>query len=122
MELQLSSDSELQLLAILPIDFFFQILFSNGFVYLTSSCKVYNIFKINLSLQSSTFCYFIIIIIIIITIHLYSLLVFVINIVVLCLVSSHAQSADLMSIIITRQFSVIAVIIGHTLDVLLLPD
>ena len=81
---------------------------------------MYNIFKFNLSLQSSTFCYFIIIIII--TIHLYSLLVFVINIVVLCLVSSHAQSADLMSIIITRQFSVIAVIIGHTLDVLLLPD
>ena len=80
---------------------------------------MYNIFKFNLSLQSSTFCYFIIIII---TIHLYSLLVFVINIVVLCLVSSHAQSADLMSIIITRQFSVIAVIIGHTLDVLLLPD
>ena len=119
MELQLSSDSELQLLAILHIDFFFQILFSNGFDYLTSSCKVYNIFKFNLSLQSSTFCYFIIIII---TIHLYSLLVFVINIVVLCLVSSHAQSADLMSIIITRQFSVIAVIIGHTLDVLLLPD
>ena len=96
----------------------FQILFSNGFDYLTSSCKVYNIFKFNLSLQSSTFCYFIIII----TIHLYSLLVFVINIVVLCLVSSHAQSADLMSIIITGQFSVIAAIIGHTLDVLLLPD
>ena len=108
--------------AILHIDFFFQILFSNGFDYLTSSCKVYNVFEFNLSLQSSTFCYFIIIIIIIIiiiTIHLYSLLVFVINIVVLCLVSSHAQSADLMSIIITRQFSVIAVIIGPTLDVLL---
>ena len=122
MELQLRSDSELQLLAILHIDFFFQILFSNGFDYLTSFCKVYNIFKFNLSLQSSTFCYFIIIIIIIITIHLYSLLVFVINIVVLCLVSSHAQSADLMSIIITRQFSVIAVITGHTLDVLLSPD
>ena len=84
MELQLSSDSELQLLAILHIDFFFQILFSNGFDYLTSSCKVYNIFKFNLSLQSSTFCYFIIIIIII-TIHLYSLLVFVINIVCSCL-------------------------------------
>ena len=120
MELQLSSDSELQLLAILHIDFFFQILFSNGFDYLTSSYKVYNIFKFNLSLQSSTFCYFIIIIII--TIHLYSLLVFVINIVVLCLVSFHVQSADLMSTIITRQFSVIAVIIGHTLDVHLLPD
>ena len=90
---------QLQLLAILHIDFFFQILFSNGFDYLTSSCKVYNIFKFNLSLQSSTFCYFIIIIIIIT--HLYSLLVFVINIVVLCLVSSHAQSADLMSIVIT---------------------
>ena len=82
---------------------------------------MYNVFEFNLSLQSSTFCYFIIIIIIIIiiTIHLYSLLVFVINIVVLCLVSSHAQSADLMSIIITRQFPVIAVIIGPTLDVLL---
>ena len=80
---------------------------------------MYNVFEFNLSLQSSTFCYFIIIIIIIITIHLYSLLVFVINIVVLCLVSSHAQSADLMSIIITRQFSVITVIVGHTLDVLL---
>ena len=93
---------QLQPLAILHIDFFFQILFSNGFDYLTSSCKVYNIFKFNLSLQSSTLCYFIIIIIIIIIItHLYSLLVFVINIVVLCLVSSHAQSADLMSIIIT---------------------
>ena len=65
---------------------------------------------------------FVIIIIIIITIHLYSLLVFVINIVVLCLVSFHAQSADLMSTIITWQFSVIAVIIGHTLDVHLLPD
>ena len=81
---------QLQLLAILHIDFFFQILFSNGFDYLTSSCKVYNIFKFNLSLQSSTFWYFIIIIIIIIiiiTTHLYSLLVFVINIVVLCLVS-----------------------------------
>ena len=113
---------QLQPLAILHIDFFFQILFSNGFDYLTSSCKVYNIFKFNLSLQSSTLCYFIIIIIIIITTHLYSLLVFVINIVVLYLVSSHAQSADLMSIIITRQFSVIAAIIGHTLDVLLLPD
>ena len=114
---------QLQPLAILHIDFFFQILFSNGFDYLTSSCKVYNIFKFNLSLQSSTLCYFIIIIIIIIitTTHLYSLLVFVINIVVLYLVSSHAQSADLMSIIITRQFSVIAVIIGHILDVLLLP-
>ena len=93
---------QLQPLAILHIDFFFQILFSNGFDYLTSSCKVYNIFKFNLSLQSSTLCYFIIIIIIIIITHLYSLLVFVINIVVLCQVSSHAQSADLMSIIITR--------------------
>ena len=91
----------------------FQILFSNGFDYLTSSCKVYNVFEFNLSLQSSTFCYFIIIII---TIHLYSLLVFVINIVVLCLVSSHAQSADLMFIIITRQFSVIAVIIDLFTD------
>ena len=97
--------------AILHIDFFF----SN----LVLQCKVYNVFEFNLSLQSSTFCYFIIIIIIIITIHLYSLLVFVINIVVLCLVSSYAQSADVMSIIITRQFSVIAVIIRHTLDVLL---
>ena len=88
----------------------FQILFSNGFDYLTSSCKVYNIFKVNLSSHLSTFY------------HLYSLLIFVINIVVLCLVSSHGQSADLMSIIITGQFSVIAAIIGHTLDVLLLPD
>ena len=80
---------------------------------------MYSIFQFNLSLHLSTFCYFIIIIIII---HLYSLLVFVINIVVLYLVSSHAQSADLMSIIITGQFSVIAVIIGQALDVLLLPD
>ena len=78
---------------------------------------MYNIFKLNLSLHLSTFCYLIIIII-----HLYSLLVFVINIVVLYLVSSHAQSADLMSIIITGKFSVTAVLIGHTLDVLLSPD
>ena len=73
MELQLRSDSELQLLAILHIDFFFffQILFFHGFDYLTSSYKVCNIFKFNLSLQSSTFCYvIIIIIIIIIIIHL----------------------------------------------------
>ena len=64
-------------------------------------------------------CYFIIIIIFI---HFYPLLVVVINIVVLCLVSFHAQSVDLMSIIITRQFSVIAVVIGHILKVLLLLD
>ena len=48
------------------------------------------------------------------------LLVVVVIIVVLCLVSFHAQSANLMSIIITEQFSVIAVIIGHILNVLLL--
>ena len=45
------------------------------FEYLTSFCKVYNIFKFNLSLHLSTLCYFIIIIIIIIIniiiIHLY---------------------------------------------------
>ena len=61
-------------------------------------------------------------IIIIIIVHFYPLLVAVINIVVLCLVSFHAQSVDLMSIIITRQFSVIAVVIGHILNVLLLLD
>ena len=75
-ELQLSSDSELQLLAILHIDLIIQRPLAKCILYLNLICHCNHPPSV--------------IIIIIITIHLYSLLVFVINIVVLCLVNFHA--------------------------------